>query len=127
MAGVEGTDPQYLRMGVYTAEPGATQGGRPLYRSGLDQYLFNNTVGSWMIGTNHTGRSGGVKSTQQGFACPTDATSWDIADGGAFVPAEAVSITCTPTGTWICVTLDTAHSSGLKLPILSVPLRCSTL
>ena len=109
MAGVEGTDSQYGRMGVYTAEPGVMQNDRPVYRSPRnfqqDEHLFINNVDRWIIGLNHTEGFAGVRAIQSGLVCPTDDTSWELFyENGRWVTSAAVSVTCTPAGTLFGIT-----------------------
>ncbi len=80
---------QSSRMGTYTKlASNVTQAGRPVYQlaGSTVAYLFYwPSTSRWLIGSNYTSSSSGVRSTGNGAACPDEATGWEAYTGSGWV------------------------------------------
>ena len=87
---------QAARFGTYTKVPNLTQGDRPVYqRVGYTvMFLFHwPSTSRWLLGSNYTSSSSGVRSTgNAGAACPDQATGWQAYTGSAWVSTYPITV-----------------------------------
>ena len=111
-AGVQAT-----RFGTYTKLGNVTQGDRPVYQrvGSTVAYLFHwPSTSRWLLGSNYTSGSSGVRSSgNAGAACPDQATGWQAYTGSAWVGTYPITVVqSAPTLSPATVTGGAGHSPG---------------
>ncbi len=92
---------QASRFGTYTKLANVTQRDRPVYQlvgSTIAYLFYSPSTSRWLIGSNYTSSSSGVRSTgSAGAACPDQATGWQAYAGGAWVGTYPITVVQTQT------------------------------
>ena len=85
---------QSPRAGVYSLVPSITRDGRPVYKKGNNYLFYWISSQKWMIGSDYTKDSAGVKS-EQGEAAqgPELATGWQTWTKKKWVTTPGIMVT----------------------------------